>query len=207
MKINHVIRTLVISDFFINSGFSIFGPVFAVFVTKQIGGGSLEVIGFATAIFQIFKSALQIPIARYLDKNHGEYDDFYSMILGTSLIVLVPFAYLFASTANHIYIIQAVYGIGAAFTIPPWYAIFSRHLDKMRENVEWSMDSIAIGIGAAGAAAIGGILAQKFGFQLVFVIGGILAIFGGIQQLRIYRDLKGKVPRGVVQPLPDRATS
>ena len=207
MKINHVIRTLVISDFFVNSGFSIFGPVFAVFVTKQIGGGSLEVIGFATAIFQIFKSALQIPIARYLDKNHGEFDDFYSMILGTSLIVLVPFAYLFATTANHIYIIQAVYGIGAAFTIPPWYAIFSRHLDKMRENVEWSMDSIAIGVGAAGAAAIGGILAQKFGFQLVFVIGGILAIFGGIQQLRIYRDLKGKVPRGGVQPLPDRATS
>ena len=207
MKINHVIRTLVVSDFFINSGFSVFGPVFAVFVTKQISGGSLEVIGFATAIFQIFKSGLQIPIARYLDKNHGEYDDFYSMILGTSLIVLVPFAYLFATTANHIYIIQAVYGIGAAFTIPPWYAIFSRHLDKMRENVEWSMDSIAIGIGAATSAAIGGILAQKFGFQLVFVIGGILAVFGGGQQLKIYRDLKGKVPRGGVPPLPDRATS
>ena len=207
MKINHTIRTLVISDFFINSGFSMFGPVFAIFVTRQIGGGSLEVIGFATAIFQIFKSGLQIPIAKYLDKNHGEYDDFYSMILGTSLIVLVPFAYLFATTANHIYIIQAVYGIGAAFTIPPWYAIFSRHLDKMRENVEWSMDSIAIGIGAAGSAAIGGILAQKFGFQLVFVIGGILAIFGGVQQLRIYKDLKGKVPRGIVKPLPDKATS
>ena len=43
---------------FVNSGFSIFGPVFAVFVTKQISGGSLEVIGFATAIFQIFKSGI-----------------------------------------------------------------------------------------------------------------------------------------------------
>lgn len=207
MKINHVIRTLVMSDFFINSGFSLFAPVFAIFVTRQIDGGSLQVIGFATAIFQIFKSGLQIPIARYLDKNHGEYDDFYSMILGTALIVLVPFAYLFASTANHIYIIQAIYGIGAAFTIPPWYAIFSRHLDKMRENVEWSMDSIAIGIGAAASAAVGGILAQKFGFQLVFIIGGILAIFGGVQQLRIFNDLKGKVPRGVVKPLPNKATS
>ena len=207
MRINHVIKTLVLSDFFINAGFSVFAPVFAVFVTKQIAGGSLEVIGFATAIFQIFKSGLQIPIARYLDKNHGEYDDFYSMILGTALIVLVPFAYLFATTANHIYIIQAVYGIGAALTIPPWYAIFSRHLDKMQENVEWSMDSIAIGVGAAITAAIGGILAQKFGFQLIFFIGGVLAIFGGVQQLRIYRDLKGKVPRGVVKPLPDRAGS
>ena len=206
MKISHVVKTLVVSDFFINSGFSVFGPVFAIFVTKQITGGSLEVIGFAAAIFQLFKSGLQIPIARYLDRNHGEFDDFYSMILGTALVVMVPFAYVFASTTAHIYIIQALYGIGAAFTIPPWYAIFSRHLDKMQENVEWSLDSIAIGIGAATSAAIGGILADKFGFQFVFIIGGILAVFGGIQQLRIFGDLKGKVRQGVVKPLPDRAS-
>lgn len=207
MKINHAIRTLVVSDFFINAGFSVFAPVFAIFVTQQVQGGSLQVVGFAAAIFQIFKSGLQIPIARYLDKNHGEYDDFYSMVFGTALVVIVPFAYIFASTANHIYFIQAIYGIGAAFTIPPWYAIFSRHLDKMQENVEWSLDSIAIGVGAAASAAVGGILADKFGFQFVFIAGGILAVFGGIQQLRIFKDLKGKVPRGVVKPLPDRTSS
>lgn len=204
MKINHVIRTLVISDFFINAGFSVFGPVFAVFVTRQVAGGSLEVIGFAAAIFQIFKSGLQIPIARYLDKNHGEYDDFYSMVLGTAIIACVPFLYLFASEAKHIYMIQAFYGVGAAFSIPPWYAIFSRHLDKMKESTEWSLDSIAIGIGAASSAAIGGILAQKFGFNFVFIAGGIFAIFGSIQQLKIYRDLRGKVPRGMVKPQPDK---
>ncbi len=203
MKINHVIKIMVLSDFFINAGFSVFAPVFAVFVTKQIDGGSLQVVGFAAAIFQIFKSSLQIPIAKYLDKNHGEYDDFYSMVLGTSLIVLVPFLYLFATTANHVYMIQAIYGIGASFAIPPWYAIFSRHLDKLQENVEWSLDSIAIGVGAAASAALGGLLAEKFGFQFVFLLGGMLAIYGAIQQIRIFRDLKGKVSQGTVRPLPD----
>ncbi len=203
MKINHVVKTLVLSDFFINSGFSVFAPVFAIFVTKQIDGGSLQVVGFAAAIFQIFKSGLQIPIAKYLDKNHGEYDDFYSMILGTFLIALVPFLYLFATKASHIYIIQALYGIGASFAIPPWYAIFTRHVDKMQENVEWSMDSIAIGIGAATSAAVGGFLAEKFGFQFVFILGGILAIFGAVNQIKIFRDLKEKVSQGVVKPHPD----
>src|SRR3989344_3077515 len=169
MKISHVVRTLVVSDFFINAGFSVFAPVFAVFITKQVEGGSLAVVGFAAAIFQIFKSSLQIPIAKYLDKNHGEYDDFYSMVLGTSLIALVPFLYLFATTATQVYVIQALYGIGASFAIPPWYAIFTRHVDKMQENVEWSLDSIAIGIGAAASAAMGGLLAEKFGFQFVFL--------------------------------------
>ena len=203
MKINHVVKTLVLSDFFINAGFSVFAPVFAIFVTKQVEGGSLAVVGFAAAIFQIFKSGLQIPIAKYLDKNHGEYDDFYSMILGTSLVALVPFLYLFATKTTHIYMIQALYGIGASFAIPPWYAIFSRHLDKLQENVEWSLDSIAIGIGAAASAALGGLLAERFGFQFVFLLGGMFAIYGAIQQVKIFKDLKGKVSQGTVRPLPD----
>ena len=205
MRINHVIRTLVVSDFFINAGFSVFAPVFAIFVTKQIDGGTLAVVGFAAAIFQIFKSGLQIPIAKYLDKNHGEYDDFYSMVFGTFLIALVPFLYLFATKTSHVYMIQALYGIGASFAIPPWYAIFTRHVDKMQENVEWSLDSIAIGIGAATSAALGGFLAEKFGFRFVFLLGGMLAVFGAIQQIKIFRDLKGKVSQGTVRPLPDGA--
>lgn len=205
MKINHVIKTLVLSDLYINAGFSVFAPVFAVFVTKQVSGGSLAVVGFAAAIFQIFKSGLQIPIAKYLDKNHGEYDDFYSMVLGTTLVALVPFLYLFATKATHVYMIQALYGIGASFAIPPWYAIFSRHLDRLQENVEWSLDSIAIGIGAAASAAIGGLLAEKFGFQFVFLLGGMFAVYGATQQIKIFRDLKGKVSQGMVKPQSDGA--
>lgn len=205
MKINSVIRTLVISDFFVNAGFSVFGPVFAVFVTGQIQNGSLEIVGFGAALFQIFKSSLQVPIARFLDKDHGEFDDFLSLIFGTILIATIPFWYIFATKAIHIYIIQIVYGVGAAFAIPPWYAIFSRHVDKMKENVEWSLDSIAIGIGAALAAALGGILADRFGFRTVFAIGGVLAIFGAVQQILIYKDLKATTCRKEIKPVPDRA--
>lgn len=204
MRINHVIKTLVLSDFFVNAGFSIFAPIFAIFVTKQIHGGTIEVVGFAAAIVQIAKISLEVPIARYLDKNHGEYDDFYSLILGSFLIAMVPFMYLIATEVKHIYFIAALYGAGMAFVIPPWYAIFSRHLDKLNESLEWSLDSIAIGIAGAGAAATGGILAQKFGFNFVFIVGGIFAIFGGINQIRIYRDLKEKVSRGTVRPQPER---
>ncbi len=203
MKINHVIRTLVTADFLVNSGFALFGPLFAVFVTQQIRDGSVEVVGFAAAITQIFKVGFQIPVARYLDRNHGEYDDFISMIAGTVIAVCVPFLYFLASSATHIYLIQAFYGIGLALAIPPWYAIFTRHIDKMHESVEWSLDSVAIGISGAAAAAIGGVLAQEIGFRSVFLIGGLLAAIGGAFQLGIFRDLKRKVSRGVVKPQPD----
>lgn len=204
MRINHVIRTLVVSDFFINAGFSIFAPIFAVFVTKQIPEGSLQVIGFAAALTQIFKVTLQIPIARYLDKNHGEYDDFYSMVAGSFLISLVPFLYLFATSPVHVYINSSIYGIGLAFLVPPWYAIFTRHIDKMKENVEWSTDSVSIGIASAGTAALGGILATRLGFEAVFILGGVLAVVGSSFQIKIYKDLKAKVGHGQVKPQPDK---
>lgn len=207
MKINHVIRTLVLSDFFVNAGFSVFAPIFAIFVTKQISGGTLEVVGFAAAIVQIAKISLEVPIARFLDKNHGEYDDFYSLILGSVLIAVVPFMYLIATEVKHLYFISALYGAGIAFIVPPWYAIFSRHLDKLNESFEWSLDSVAIGIAGAGAAAVGGMLAQKFGFNFVFAIGGIFAIFGGLNQIRIFKDLRKKVGKGEVLPKPDKRLS
>ena len=203
MRINHVVKTLILSDFYLNIGLGLFGPIFAIFVTKQIQGGSLEVIGFAAGITQISKVVLEVPIARYLDKNHGEYDDFYSMIIGGCLISLAPFLYLLASQTYHLYMIQAMYGVGLAFLVPPWYAIFSRHLDKLHENIEWSFESVAIGIATAASAAIGGILANKFGFQVVFVIAGTLAFFSIFQQIKIYKDLKEKVKRGTVKPVED----
>ena len=204
MRISHTIRVLITSDFLINSGFTLFGPVFAIFITRQISGGTVETVGFAAAITQIVKSILQIPVARYLDKNHGEYDDFYSMVTGSFLTASLPFLYLAARVPEHIYAIQVLAGVGLALAVPPWYAIFTRHIDKMKENVEWSMESIAIGISGAGAAALSGILVSHYGFQAVFIIGGCFAIAGALMQIKIYSDLRAYVGRHQVKPTPDK---
>jgi MFS family permease len=203
MKINHTIRTMIISDFYLNAGLSLFGPIFAIFVTQQIPGATIKVIGFGAAITQVVKCCLEIPIAKYLDKNHGEYDDFYSLIFGNILLISTPFLYLLASRVSHVYMIQAIAGAALALIVPPWNAIFSRHLDKRQESIEWAFESISIGIATGGAAAIGGIVAEKFGFNFVFLIGGFIAIIGAIEQLKIFGDLKVKVRQGMVKPQPE----
>ena len=204
MRVNQVIKTLVVSDFLLISGFAVLGPIFAVFIAQKIEGGTLGIIGFTAAVFQITKSFLQIPIANYLDKNHGEKDDFYSLIIGSFLIALVPFLYIFAFKPIHLYLINVIYGMGAAFAIPPWNAIFTRHIDKMHESTDWAVESVSIGIGAASAAALGGILAEKFGFQVVFAVAGVVAIAGAVTLIKIYSELREKVGRGQVFSKSDR---
>jgi MFS family permease len=133
-------------------------------------------------------------------------DDFYAMVAGSFLIAVIPFLYLFASTAMHLYAIQVIYGIGAALAIPPWYAIFTRHIDKLQENVEWSLESVAIGISGAGAAALGGIIVQRLGFQYAFILGGLFALFGAAIQIKMFRDLHLYVTRKSVKTRAPRAT-
>lgn len=61
-SINKVIKTLIMADLTFLSAFGFLGPIFAVFVVKQIAGGSLQVVGFAATIYWLIKSILQLPI-------------------------------------------------------------------------------------------------------------------------------------------------
>lgn len=147
-------------------------------------------VGFAAAVYWIVKSALQIPIGRYLDKNHGEKDDFYFLITGIIIAGLVPFGYIASSLPWHIYLLQALYGLGMAMYIPAWYGLFIRHADKGKEAMEGAMESTAMGIGAGVTGALGGILVSVFDFKMLFILVGIVVIVGGLIPILFYKRIK-----------------
>lgn len=70
-SLNKVIKTLIASDFLLQSGWGLIGPIFAIFLTGQIQGGSLRMVGYIAAIYWVTKSIVQPFIAHQLDKNHG----------------------------------------------------------------------------------------------------------------------------------------
>lgn len=182
-----VIRILITSDFIIVSAFGLFGPIFAIFVTHQIHGGSATIVGIAAAVYWIVRNSVQLPIARYLDRTPGERDDFLALLIGSFLFSIVPFLYLMASEAWHIYLLQAIYGVGDALAVPTYLVMYSRHIDKENQSSQWGIRSVAVGSGAAIAGALGGIVADKFGFDVVFFITGTLAVIGSSLLIGIYK--------------------
>ncbi len=184
--VNKVIRVLVLGDILFFSAFGLIGPIFAIFVTQQIVGATIATVGFAATINLLTRSLAQMPVARYIDRHKGEKDDFLFMVLGSTLISIVPFIYLFVETPIHLYLAQVILGIGGALANPGWYAIFTRHIDKEKEGTEWTLENIGVGLAAAGAAAIGGVLAQRVGFQNLFLIVGILSLVGLVIQISLY---------------------
>ncbi len=204
--INQVIKILITSDFILNCGWGLLGPIFALFIAQKITGGdinkALAVAGLSTFFYWIPKSLLQIPIGRYLDRNHGEKDDFIFMVLGTFTTAITPFIYLFVFSPWHIYVAQTLHGVATALVIPSWMAIFTRHIDKGKEAIEWGLESTAIGVGAGFAAAVGGTLAAIFGFKIVLVSVGFLTLISSFLLLLIRKDISGKA--NVIHLLPPK---
>lgn len=183
--INKVIKILITSDFLLQSGWGLIGPIFAIFLTKQIKGGDLRMVGFVAATYWITKSIIQPFIATSFDKNHGEKDDFKFLIGGMYLANLVPLGYIFSSQPWHIFTLEFIRAIAMACVVPTWSAIFTRHIDRGREAFSWSMESTGIGFAAGFAGAIGAYLASVFGFKIVFILVSFFGLLSSSSLLLI----------------------
>lgn len=191
--INRIIKFLITSDFVLNLGWGLLSPIFAIFIVENIAvKGPLEaakIAGFSALFYWITKSILQVPIGHYLDKNHGEKDDFWFMVSGELIAALIPLGYLISYLPWHIYVLQIIYAGGMSMVIPSWNAIFTRHIDEGREAFEWSMESTFLGAGAGIAGGLGGVIAGAFGFKTVFIIVSILNIISVALLIFIKKDI------------------
>lgn len=188
-RIGEVIRFLTLSDILIMGGIGLITPIFAVFVTDHIENGTVEVAGLSTAIYLLTRSIFQVPIARFIDKKKGERDDFWAMFIGSLGVSLVPLLYIPIYLAWHLYLIQFVYGFFAALTFPSWMAIFTRHIDKDKEGLEWGVYRTLIDLSGAATASLGGFMAYRFGFTSVFIVISIFSFIGTFFLLSVYHDM------------------
>src|SRR3989344_8698635 len=125
VSINKVVKFLIASDVALSTGWGFIAPIFAIFVTEQIDG-SIAVVGIATGMYWVVKSVVQPFLAKYLDGNHGEIDDFFFLVGGLFVSGLIPLGYLFINTAWQLYAVGFIHAIAMACVIPTWGAVFTR---------------------------------------------------------------------------------
>lgn len=201
LKLNSVILIILIADFVFTAATAVTHPVFALFVVEDIGAAA-SAIGFAIAIFWMIKSILQLPIARFLDANHGEIDDYYALLFGLLISVVALYLYYFATNIWHVYLLQAMLAVGHAFFVPPYLAVFTRHLDKDSEGFEWALrSSFSTGAGMALGSAFAGILVASAGIRAMFLVQATLTLISLIILFFLRPYIKPKVSPDVERVL------
>jgi predicted MFS family arabinose efflux permease len=185
---NKTLKLLILSDIFVLSGFGLISPILAIFIKDNLIGGTIFAAGIASMIFLITHSVLQIFFAYKFNPK----DRIWMLWVGTALISLVPFGYIFSTHIIHIYFVEFIYGIGAAFAYPSWSSLFTSNLEKGKRGFQWSVYSSSVGIGTAITAGAGALLAEKTSFQLVFILTGILSIIGLLVLIKLEKKILKK---------------
>jgi len=175
---NPILATLIITDFLALSGLGLISPILAIFIERNVTGGSIAAAGIAQTIYMVVKSVLQLGVGRFNDRDRAYVREYWTSLLGYGVIAIVPFLYLTVETVPQLFLAQALLGVGAAFAYPGWIVIFTKFTDAQREGREWTTYSTVVFIGMAITGALGGILVERYGFRPVFAGWGILSTLG-----------------------------
>ena len=188
---NRVIKYLIVSDLSFWTGWGLINPIFAVFIVEKVQGGNVFIVGLASGIFLITKSLFRVPIGVFLDISPSEKDDYFTLVAGLLIAALVPFGYIFVTIPLHIFILQAVLGIGLAMSFSGWTGIFTRHIDKGRESTNWGLHATSLGFGMGIAGAVGGWAVNQFGFNPVFIAVGVFGLIGVVILFGLRSEIRG----------------
>lgn len=177
---NKVVRNFIICDLLLFGGWGLISPIMSIFAIQTIPGVTLVTVGSLAAIYWIVRSLVEMPIAILIERTEGEKDDLYVLITGLILISISAFWLVISKTVTHLYIFQSIHAIGFGFYSASWAGIFSRHIEKKKESSTWSLDHVVLGIATGVTGAIGGYLTERYGFNFVFALVGILSLLSAV---------------------------
>jgi len=167
-------KLLILSDLLIIMAFGLISPILAIFIKEDLIGGSAFAAGLSISIYLFTRAVFGIPFGRVED--HHAKKRF--LLIGTYLIAIAPLGYYFLNNIYQLYLVQFMYGFGAAMAFPAFGALFIHYMDHGKEAYEWSVYGTVIGLGTAVTALVGGAIVQRFGFNYLFLATFIICMIG-----------------------------
>lgn len=157
---NSLRRVLLLTDAFYLLAGGLLGPIYALFVQK-IGGDLLD--ASTTFAFFMFTAGIVVFLLALWEDKVKHQKKF--VIAGYGLGMVGALGYLFVSSTTELFIVQIVLGLAVALKDPAYDALFSssqKHLALAWGEWE-AVDYFALG----GGALAGGLIADRFGFQVL----------------------------------------
>ena len=169
---NSIVKAFIISEIFLWSSWNAIIPIFAIFAANKIPGSNTEIAASSFSCYLIVRVIFELISGRYLAQSK-EMQKFIISIVG---IILMSLGYLgFTITENifSLFVFYSIIGMGLGIASPAKNSLFSTHLDKDKEVTEWSIYDGFVFMGMAMSAAIGGFVANRYGFTFLFYLVAI----------------------------------
>jgi MFS family permease len=173
-------KNLYLSTFIFWLATNLVSPFFAIFALERIPGVTITEYGFSTLIYFLSFGLSVILVGRITDNIKGEKDDITIAVTGyiTRGILLIVLAYV--TSISGLYLIQFLLGVSRSFSDSVKEKLHFKLISQKNIASSFSITSGITNLSAAFGAGLGGYLAGIYGFEMVFIIVGILTIISGI---------------------------
>ncbi len=173
------VRMLLFASSLWYFGEGLFGPLFAVF-SEKVGGDLLD-ITWAWSLYLIVTGVFYVLIGKLFNRSIWKPK---LIVIGYALNTIFTFCYLFVSDTTSLLLTQAGLGLAEAISTPAWDSTFSSELEDTNDTFVWGIAHGQSFFVSGIAVAIGGLIANYFSFEALFIFMGCIQLIATIIQAR-----------------------
>lgn len=177
--LNLNVKFFIIADGFYYAGYSVVNAFLSILITSKITGGRIDIVGFVIAYYMLIRAFSEIPLSKLTRKLNITAKR--NIIASSYMLYGLLTAVLgFSTQIWHLFLIQTLAGLLDGLTYPIKWPIFTRILDKDREELEWGLEDIFSTLLPAIFTALAGVVSSSFGLESAFLLFGLLLFISGI---------------------------
>ena len=136
-------------------------------------------------IHRVMGALAAIPVGKWFDSQKGYLDE----VTGLSFACLVAgFCYILLSFSTQIwqfYLIMFFLGITAMVNLASWRILFYNNIGKKQFGQTIGVYQMLFSLGIGLFLAVGGFAGDRYGYDTVLMLGGIMMTFGSLLPLMI----------------------
>jgi MFS family permease len=179
-----LLKFLLISDHLNIFAYSLFGPLYALFVLK-IGGSAFHA-GASWGLYMFIAGISMFYFSRFEDSSKKCRRTM--IVISYFILAFGSLAFLLVRVPFQLYMVQIVNALGIGMLDPAWKAVYGKFEDKGKEAEEWALyegvDKILIAI----AALLGGIFITYLSFTYLFLIIFVIQIIAAFMSMKILKN-------------------
>lgn len=183
---NPLVKSFIVSEMILWSSYNLFTPILAVFVIEKIPGGTIEKAALGFSFYMVVRVVTEMVSGFLLSKKLAG-KKFLVICIGLLVLSITYASFSLSTTLFQLYLSYGLLGVGLGISTPARMSLFSKHLDQNKEAFEWSLHDATSFVGMALAGALGGFVAQMYGFPLLFLIasvGNLMAVIPYLQFMK-----------------------
>lgn len=176
-KLNPIVAAFIFSEAFFWSAWNFITPILSVYVVTTLPEGNVRNAAFGFTLYMLVRVISELVITNYIVFP----SDRKRMIADVTGMALLSFSYLviaFLPTLLTFYIFFIIAGISFAIASPAKLAMFSLNLGRAQASKTWGIYHAVTFTGMGIATALGGVIAETFGFKTLFITASFINLIG-----------------------------